>query len=112
MIVARTEAPVSAAAAPVSKKTKSKSSKAVSDLAEIINIVQQAPLTKDQMQTLVESIISKMESEDSWTTKVRMTSPSLIYQCNALCHSACHLALSFERSLGAVLFTTCLHVVR
>lgn len=69
---------MSSAPAQPSKKTKGKSGgKAVSTLEDIIRIVQEAPLSKDQMQALVENVLSRMESEDSWTTKVSVYATSM-----------------------------------
>ena len=73
MLVAKSEPTVSSQP----KKSKAKKSGgggggahgAQSDVAAIVDTVQQASLSRDELQMLVERILA-IQSEDEWTTKV------------------------------------------
>lgn len=74
------KAVTTSAAAPVSvsetKKSKQmvKSRKDSPDLTGLLEMIQEAVLTKDDLQTLVDSILAR-QSEDSWTTKSTKQDP-------------------------------------
>ncbi|XP_067941312.1 kinectin-like isoform X4 [Watersipora subatra] len=73
MIVAKMDAPVQRPALPA-KKPKARS-KTVHELEDIIRLVGEAALSKDQMQALINSVMERMESDDSWTTKSAKPDP-------------------------------------
>lgn len=68
-MVAKTESTVSSQ--PKKSKAKKSAVVAQNDVSAILDTVQQASLSRDELQMLVERILA-IQSEDNWTTKVRV----------------------------------------